>query len=144
MSKRLCEESEWLLMKDAYNIFKQCLYKKNYEDYKNIINSYMNNDNIKIYCCEAEGEKAGIIVLLISEADKAEILGIAVCDNLKKRGIGTFMIMESAKTLHLKSIIAETDDDAVGFYRATGFNMTKEIKQYDNGDVIRYHCLWSL
>lgn len=37
MIKRLCEDSEWLLSEDAYDIFKQCLYKKNYEDYKCII-----------------------------------------------------------------------------------------------------------
>lgn len=144
MIKRLCEDSEWLLSEDAYDIFKQCLYKKSYEDYKCIINSYRSNDKIKIYCCEVEDKNAGIIALLISEIDKAEILGIAVCDCMKKCGISTFMIMESAKLLNLKSIIAETDDDAVAFYKATGFRIKKEIKQYVNGAVVRYQCLLSL
>ncbi|MDE5893945.1 MAG: GNAT family N-acetyltransferase [Acetatifactor sp.] len=144
MNKRLCEESEWLLTKDAYDIYKQCLYKKSYEDYKGIINAYMGNENMKIYCCEAEDKKAGIIALSVSEAGKAEILGIAVCDHLKKCGIGTFMIRESAKALNLKRIIAETDDDAVAFYKAMEFSITKEIKQYDNGAVARYHCVRSL
>lgn len=40
----------------------------------------------------------------------------------------------------LHSLIAQTDNDAVGFYRKCGFITREEIKKYPDGIVDRYNC----
>lgn len=54
------------------------------------------------------------------------------------------MVRESANKMNLHMILAETDDDAVGFYKNMGFDITKEVKHYGNGSVDRYRCLLTL
>lgn len=138
--KKLIEKPEQLFTEDAYTIYRQCMYKPTYEDYRNKINNYMKNKNTKIFVCVIEDKVAGIIVLMQTGDESAEVLGIAVHDSLKKQGIGNFMLRESANTMNLHRITAETDDGAVEFYKKAGFHISKEIKYYGDERVVRYHC----
>lgn len=56
--------------------------------------------------------------------DCAEILDIAVESEHRGKGIGSRLIEQVVKTHSPRKILAETDDDAVGFYRKLGFVTT--------------------
>lgn len=69
------------------------------------------------------------------QSDKVTINGIAVAEHSRKRGIGGAMISALRKKYKME-IEAETDDDAVGFYRKRGFIVSELPRVYDN-------CRWS-
>lgn len=50
------------------------------------------------------------------------------------------MISELVNEYSLTSIYAETDNDAVGFYRNNSFDITKFSENYNGENVIRYKC----
>lgn len=50
------------------------------------------------------------------------------------------MISKVADDYSLLSVYAETDNDAVGFYRKNGFSITEFSEIYDGETVIRYKC----
>ena len=144
MNIHLIEEMESVLTQEAYAVYRQCMYKPDYESYKRKINDYFSDKNTKIFISLNEEKIVGMLVLTLNGDNTAEIIGIAVHGSYQKQGIGSFMIRESAKKMNLHRILAETDDDAVGFYKNIGFDITKEVKHYDNGSVDRYHCLLPL
>ena len=71
---------------------------------------------------------------------QAEILALAVAEEQRKQGIGRRMIAHVHTKLMLP-LIAETDDDAVGFYRRCGFSVTSLGEKYPG--IIRYRCILS-
>ncbi|MDE7361630.1 MAG: GNAT family N-acetyltransferase [Oscillospiraceae bacterium] len=142
MHMQLIEKPEWLYTEDSFAIYRHCMYKPTFEAYKNKIADYLNDPNTRIFECLAEDRISGMIVLTGKET--AELRGIAVSADFQKRGIGTFMIGEAAKKMNISQITAETDDDAVGFYKKAGFAITKEIKKYGDEEVVRYRCLLAL
>ena len=66
-----------------------------------------------------------------------EIVGIAVHGRQRRRGIGKHMIRHAMESERLERVGAQTDDDAVGFYRACGFSIEKVIKAYPDGIAVR-------
>ncbi|MCL2406841.1 MAG: GNAT family N-acetyltransferase [Defluviitaleaceae bacterium] len=68
--------------------------------------------------------------------DWVEILHIAVRADARHRGIGG-KIVAALKDMYGMNIEAETDDDAVDFYRKCGFEATP-IKKYD---MQRWACV---
>jgi GrpB-like predicted nucleotidyltransferase (UPF0157 family)/N-acetylglutamate synthase-like GNAT family acetyltransferase len=68
--------------------------------------------------------------------DYVEILNIAVAENVRHQGVGGKMIAELWKKYEM-AIEAETDDDAVNFYRKCGFQATA-IQKYN---VRRWTCV---
>ena len=73
----------------------------------------------------------------------AKIIGIAVSDKLRCRGIGRHMIQFAIKSESLERIEAQTDDDSVGFYRKCGFAAERIIVDYPDGSAVRYNCVLS-
>ena len=41
----------------------------------------------------------------------------------------------------IRSLKAQTDEDAIEFYRKCGFSDEKEIIEYPDGSAVRYNCL---
>ena len=72
--------------------------------------------------------------------DGTEIIGIAVDLSARSKGVGCYMINQVVKNYSLISVYAETDNDAVGFYRKAGFIITEFPKTYNGETVIRYKC----
>ena len=60
--------------------------------------------------------------------------------NTRKNGIGKSMINAIQKRYKMK-IKAETDDDAVEFYRKCGFETETFMKTYNTGEYQRYKCI---
>ena len=142
-----CMEKHWLTSEEAFSIYASCMYQPTYEDYKALMEKFLSDPSVKIFVCDMDGEKAGILVLKEIEAAEwsetgveAEILGIAVRKDLRGKGIGKEMVCQVMETEHLKRITAQTDDDAIGFYRKSGFEEERVVIEYPNGSVVRYNC----
>ena len=68
-----------------------------------------------------------------------EIIGIAVDTKKRHSGIGTKLI-DYVKDKSSKPIIAETDSDAVMFYKTYGFDIEEKIVSKSNISYSRYVC----
>ena len=140
MSTVLCSDTDWLTSEEAFLIYAPCMYQPTYEDCKALMEKYLSDPSVKIFVCDMDGEKAGILVLK-EDGSEAEILGIAGRKDLREKGVGKEMIYQVMETEHLKRITAQTDDDAIGFYRKSGFEAERVVIEYPNGSVVRYNCI---
>ena len=138
------EKAPFLLTTEAFEIYSQCMYKPTIEEYRKEIKALASNAENRIFFSTYQQEYAGIIVLKVLSDNSAEIIGIAVKDKLKRRGIGKFMINSAVAALGLKSITAETDEDAVNFYQSAGFTTKKFTRHFPDGDAVRYKCTLTL
>ena len=50
------------------------------------------------------------------------------------------MIDQLVYKYHLRSVFAETDDDAVDFYQKLGFEIAAFTEDFDGEPVTRYRC----
>ncbi len=128
-------------IKSAYEVYKHCMYMPTTEIFDKKIAEWMTDKRIRVYGCIYNGALRGIIVLSLLSDENAEIIGIAVDENYRGKGIASYMIKEICEKHSLKVLSAETDDDAVLFYQRTGFEITKKIKAYKDGEVVRYECI---
>ena len=71
----------------------------------------------------------------------AEIIGIAVSDNARHKGIGKELIQSVIKSEEIERIKAQTDDGSIGFYRKCGFSEEKTVVEYSDGPAVRYNCV---
>ena len=97
---------------------------------------YLNNPNTHIYACRDGGKYIGIVVVEVV-GTKATVLDIAVDEACRKQGVGSALLSFFIENFAIDKMIAETDDDAVGFYKKFGFTVT-EIKTIYN--TRRYLC----
>jgi ribosomal protein S18 acetylase RimI-like enzyme len=86
------------------------------------VEKYQNNDNLNFYGYFCGNEVTGICGFE-EHTDKIEIHLISVDKKQRHQGIGSAMVSELRNKCH-KLIEAETDDDAVNFYRKCGFSVT--------------------
>ena len=98
---------------------------------------YQADDKTSIYAYSEDGEYKGIIVFKIKE-QTAEILDIAVIPEYKGNGIGSRLIDYIFSRFAVNKIIAETDDDAIGFYKKYGFTVGDITVKFD---AKRYTCV---
>lgn len=124
----------------TYEIYKHCMFMPTEESFFRKIDIFLNDKSVKIYACVYENEDKGIIVISFIKQYEIEILGIAVDMSARHQGIGSYMIGKLADNYKPISLNAETDDDAVGFYRRNGFSVAKLTKIYNGETVTRYKC----
>lgn len=77
-----------------------------------------------------------------SLAHKYEIMSIATKPSVRSKGVASKLITFASKNLNCSIIKAETDDDAIGFYRKCGFQIVSLGKKYP--DTVRYLCTLKL
>lgn len=130
------EIREELLSREAFEIYSQCMYRPNPEKYSAFADEILSRPSVCAFGFFDEDRLTGILIL-----DKCEILGIAVSADLHRRGVGRALIQHAAEKLHLARMTAETDDDAVGFYQACGFDCTRFERTFPDGTAIRYRCI---
>ncbi|EEL50396.1 MULTISPECIES: GNAT family N-acetyltransferase [Bacillus cereus group] len=101
------------------------------------IKFYGENKNAILYSYQEHG----CIGIELMKENKARICHIAVSPNSRYQGIASVMIK---KVIHMHELIyteAETDNDAVGFYKKCGFTITSLGEKYPG--VERFHCYWA-
>ena len=120
MKVAVCEDTDWLLSEEAYLIYAPSMYHPTCEDYKTQMEGFLQASSVKVFVCEDRNRKAGMMVLK-SSGVAAEIIGIAVSDNARHKGIGKELIQSVIKSEEKERIKAQTDDGSIGFYRKCGF-----------------------
>ena len=135
----LCRDVDWLLSDEAFSIYSSCMYRPTRQAYRARMERFVSDPSVKVFVSETQGEKTGVLVLGRS-GFAAEIVGIAVSKNRRCQGIGKTMIHHVMESEKLEKITAQTDDDAVGFYRKCGFTEEKTVTEYPDGVAVRYHC----
>ncbi|MFD6511145.1 GNAT family N-acetyltransferase [Bacillus sp. NPDC060175] len=88
---------------------------------------YLKLLNRKLYSFELEGEIVGCMGIEINSVKECEIKHIAVSSFQRGKGIGSTMINYVSNKYSL--IYAETDNDAVDFYRKYGFEIKRVLVQ---------------
>lgn len=91
------------------------------------------------YLCKEDDRLIGIIGLRRTDNVQVEITHIAVAEDMQGKGVGTFMVDETFRLAGTETIVAETDDDAVGFYRKLGFKVQERHDEVL--DQVRYWCV---
>ena len=136
----LCDDKDWLMSEDAFSIYASCMYHPTFKDYKAQMEECLSDPSTKIYVYEDRGKITGMMVLKLSE-DAAEIIGIAVSENARRKGIGKQLIRHVMGSEDPESVKAQTDDDSIGFYRKCGFSEEKIVIEYPDGPAVRYNCV---
>lgn len=144
MIKEFKQLTESINSEETYEIFKHCMYMPTKKKYDLKVDGWLCNENIKVYGYFEERHIKGIIVISLEGNDVAEILGISVDTKYRNCRIGSYMIKQIVGIYSLKSLMAETDDEAVEFYRKNGFEIREDIKIYNGEESVRYVCELSL
>ena len=97
---------------------------------------YIKRPNTHIYACRDGGKYIGIVVLEVVGTN-ATVLDIAVDEACRKQGIGSALLSFVFDKFNISELTAETDDDAVGFYKKFGLTVTEIQTVYDTK---RYLC----
>lgn len=80
----------------------------------------------------------GLIGVKRTDLNSMEILHIAVDELYRNQGFGRCMLDSLLKSEGIKALSAETDNDAVGFYRKSGFVISSPGEKYPG--VERFLC----
>ena len=124
---RLVSESAWDKSKEAMD--KKAAEFRRREDLH--LYGWIENDEILGVC--------GVVL----HSNSVEVYNIAVEPGIRKRGIGSAMI-SALQQKYKMTIKAETDDDAVDFYRKCGFEAEGFVKTYNGTEFQRYSCVLQL
>ncbi len=87
------------------------------------IEQYRAVDDLRIMGYESEGQIVGIVGFHIDSNDRMTLRHIAVQPEARGAGFGRGMILELLHQFNPVSIEAETDEEAVEFYRSIGFRI---------------------
>ncbi|MBR5913088.1 MAG: GNAT family N-acetyltransferase [Selenomonadaceae bacterium] len=134
-----CNNVNWLLSDEAFSIYSSCMYKPSYEKYKSKIEQFIDNSIVKIFLCEDNDKKLGILILNRSDTF-AEIVGLAVRGDCRFKGIGRHMISQVMECEKLNCVKVQTDDETIDFYRKCGFTEERIVTKYTDGSSVRYNC----
>jgi ribosomal protein S18 acetylase RimI-like enzyme len=122
---------------NVWNLFSYATSEKNVEkEYK----SYMELPCRKLYGYVLDGELVGCIGIELLNQKRCEIKHIAVSPRHRNEGIGSKMINFILEQYSLVSVIAETDNDAVNFYKKYGFEIISQGEKYIG--VERFQCIY--
>ncbi|PSL40140.1 acetyltransferase (GNAT) family protein [Planomicrobium soli] len=99
---------------------------------------YKKAANKKLYVCRMDGAIAGCIGIEHSAGRICEIKHIAVSPENRGQQIGSQMIGFICRKYGFSSVFAETDRDAVGFYRKNAFEIMSLGEKYPGRE--RFLC----
>ena len=135
----ICDIKSELLNEQIYNLLSPSVFNPTSEKLLSRVQKYFYDCKTYAYAFIQDGEYVGIIVFDIQE-NISTILDIAVNSEYCGKGIGSMFVNFILDNFNINTIIAETDDDAVGFYKKRGFK-AHEIETEHN--VKRYICKFS-
>lgn len=107
---------------DILALLAQSVYNPTEERLLNRAKKYKDDINTHIYAYKDENDYKGIVVFEIVNSS-ATILDIAVKLECQRNGIGSKLVDFIFNQFEIDKITAETDDDAIGFYKKCGFTV---------------------
>ena len=117
-------------------LLKPSVYNPTPERLKSRAEKYSADKKSNVYACKNSEKYIGIVVFVM-ENGTAEILDISVKPEYRKHGIGKSLIDFIFTQFPIDNITAETDDEAVEFYKKCGFALTPTAAVEDTA---RYFC----
>lgn len=110
------------------------------ERMNHLLNELYQHPGRKLFLLVESDAILGVIGIEVTQDSAATILHIAVDPPHQGRGLGRYMIEHIVQEEELGELQAETDHDAVGFYRKCGFNVLSLGEKYPG--VERFSCRW--
>ena len=143
MPKNVCDiisVKDKLLDSEILDILKESIYDTSGtgQVVREKAEKYANDKSISAYGIYKNKHAAGIVLLDIANPKQIIIEEIAVSPQMQKQGIGSKLIDFVLGNYNSDLLIAETDNDAVGFYQKCGFDIINLGEKYLN--CIRYRC----
>ncbi len=127
-----------LCTQEIYDIYFACMFDPTLDKFKIKTEQMQKDSSVSVYGYYLNEKIIGVIST--QETEKTvEIIGIAVDTKERRSGIGTKLI-DYVRDKTQKPIIAETDSDAVLFYKNYGFNIKEIIVSKSNISYSRYVC----
>jgi ribosomal protein S18 acetylase RimI-like enzyme len=99
---------------------------------------YRGQPDRRLLVYEADGRILGSLGLQFIASGAASIRHIAVFPEHRGRGVGRGMVRQAWEHFALHRLTAETDADAVGFYRRCGFAVTSLGEKWPG--IERFDC----
>lgn len=118
----IMNEKASLFGPEVLTLLKPSVYNPTPERLKRRAEKYSADKNTFVYACKTGGIYVGIVVFRM-ENGTAEILDIGVNPKYRKHGIGRSLIDFIFTQFPIYTITAETDNEAVGFYKRCGFDV---------------------
>ena len=118
----ICDVKDELTNEDILELLAPSVFNPTPERLLSRAEKYQADDNTSVYAYSENGEYKGIVVFKIKE-QTVEILDIAVKPEYQGKGIGSRLIDYIFSKFSINKIIAETDDEAIGFYKKYGFTV---------------------
>ncbi|WP_145410521.1 GNAT family N-acetyltransferase [Paenibacillus xylanexedens] len=117
----------------AYSVFPEP------EHLKQAIQQYTESDELQLEGYEGEGQLIGLLGYIHTGADEITIKHIAVLPENRFKNYGRGMIAQLLEKHNPDRLIAETDQEAVEFYRNCGFIVYSLGELYPG--VERFRCV---
>ena len=133
----ICDVKEIITEPDILKLLVPSVYNPTEERLLNRAKKYQEDEETNVYVYKEDNEYKGIVVFEIVN-NSATILDIAVKSKHQGQGIGSKLIDFIFNSFNVDSIIAETDDDAIGFYKKYGFTVADTKVKFD---VKRYSII---
>ncbi|MBB6672800.1 GNAT family N-acetyltransferase [Cohnella nanjingensis] len=105
-----------------------------------VLQEYREDPSLEIRGYYEDDALIGIIGSRLDDEGALEIRHIAVAPDERGKGYGRGMILELLAAKDPREIVAETDDEAVNFYRSIGFTIESLGEKYPG--VERYRCAY--
>lgn len=122
------------------NVWKLLSFATSEKNIKQEYKSYMELPSRKIYSFNLDGEIVGCIGIELLGQKRCEIKHIAVSPSHRNESIGSKMINFVLEKYSFDYLLAETDIDAVTFYKKCGFKITSLGEKYPG--VERFQCVF--
>lgn len=133
----ICDIKEIIIEPDMLKLLAPSVFNPTEERLLNRAKKYQEDKSTNIYAYKHNGEYKGIVIFKIIN-NSATILDIAVKPEHRGQGIGSKLIDFIFNSFNAQNITAETDDDAIGFYKKYGFAVAKTETKFNTK---RYICV---
>ena len=133
----ICDVKEIITEPDILKLVAPSVYNSTEERLLNRAKKYQEDEETNVYVYKEDNEYKGIVVFEIVN-NSATILDIAVKPEYQGQGTGSKLIDFIFNSFNAQNITAETDDDAIGFYKKYGFTVADTKVKFDTK---RYVCV---
>ena len=131
------------LSKEAFDIYSACMYHPTWEKFYQRGLLFIKDPQVTVWGFMEDGHILGLIVIRKKQKQSGVLEGIAVSPAQQRNGLGRELIAQAYFVLSLSFLQAETDDDAVEFYRRCGFHTELFYKKYNGKQYRRYRCVFT-
>lgn len=134
----ICDVKEIIIEPDILQLLAPSVYNPTEERLLNRAKKYQEDENANIYAYRVDGKYKGVVIFKIIN-NSATILDIAVKPEYQGQGIGSKLIDFIFNSFDTQNITAQTDDDAIEFYKKYGFIVANTKVEFD---IKRYVCVY--